>query len=220
MQCSRCLQSILAISLIFSIALFTGCAKAVDGLYPPQPDRNDTKTVYVVNNYGDHTGIVISRKEAAPYLQAFDDFKSARYLEIGWGDAAYYQAKEISFWLSMRAAFWPTDSVLHVVALENDPLVHFSESKVVALELSKAGFVRLVEFIDKSFALDENGKIIRLGSGLYGKSSFYRAEGTFYLFNNCNDWSADAVRSSGFPISTFYVLTAGNLIYQLEQAQR
>ena len=206
--------------IIFSIALFAGCAKPVHELYPPDPDETDNKTVYIINNYGDHTGIVIPRKDAEPYMHAFDDFKNARYLEIGWGDAAYYQAEEITLWLTIKAAFWPTDSVLHVVALQNDPLVHCSDSEVVALELSKKGFIRLVEFIDNSFALDENREITRLGSGLYGRSRFYRAEGTFYLFNNCNDWSADAIRSSGFPISTFYVLTGANIMYQLEQAER
>ncbi len=220
MEFNRYLQGVCTTLITFSITLFSGCAKPVHALYPPGPDQNDTKTVYVVNNYGDHTGIVIPRKDADPYMHAFNDFKSARYLEFGWGDAAYYQAKKITYWLSMRAAFWPTDSVLHVVAVENDPLVHFSDSGVVALELSKAGFIRLIEFIDNSFTLDEKGEIIKLGSGLYGKSRFYRAEGTFYLFNNCNDWSADAIRSSGYPISTFYILTAGNLMYQLEQAER
>ena len=217
MKCNRCLQSIMSSLIIFSIALLAGCAKPVDELYPPDPDGTENKTVYVVNNYGGHTGIVIPRKDAEPYMHSFDDFKNARYLEIGWGDAAYYQAKEITLWLSMRAAFWPTDSVLHVVALQNDPSVHYSESEVVVLELSKKGFIRLVEFIDNSFALDENREIIRLGSGLYGTSRFYRAEGTFYLFNNCNDWSADAIRASGFPISTFYVFKADNVMYQLRR---
>jgi uncharacterized protein (TIGR02117 family) len=203
--------------MIFSITLSTGCARPVDALYPPDPDRSDNKTVYVVNTYGWHAGIVIPKKDADPYLSAFDDFKDARYLEIGWGDAAYYQAKEITFWLTIRAAFWPTDSVLHVVALQAAPATHFSDSDVVALKLSEQGFIKLVEFIDNSFALDENREVVKLGSGLYGKSRFYRAKGTFYLFNNCNTWSADAIRASGFPISTFYVLTSDNMMYQLKQ---
>ncbi|WP_345976987.1 DUF2459 domain-containing protein [Sulfurimonas sp. HSL3-7] len=220
MESSRYLQGMLIMLVAFSTILLTGCAKTVRTLYPPNPDRNDNKTVYVVNNYGWHTGIVLSRKDAAPYLHAFDDFKSARYLEIGWGDELYYQAKKITFWMSIRAAFWPTDSVLHVVALQDEPLAHFSDSDVVALELSNRGFIRLVEFIDNSFALDEKGEIITLGSGLYGTSRFYRAEGTFHLFNNCNTWSADAIRSSGFPISTFYVFSSDNMMYQLKQGMQ
>ena len=217
MECKRYLQSILPSLSAFAIFLVLGCSKPVSGLYPPSPDQNDTKTVYVVNAYGNHSGIVIPKKDAEPYMHALDAFKSARYLEIGWGDESFYPAEKVTFWLSMKAALWPTDTVMHVVGLQKDPLVHYPSSNIVALELSKKGFIRLVEFIDNSFTLDENGEVIKLGKGLYGASWFYRAEGTFYLFNNCNDWSADAIRASGFPISTLYVLKADNIMYQLRQ---
>ncbi len=210
------LKGILASLILFSIALLAGCAKPVSALYPPDPDRTDNKTVYIVN-HGLHTGIVLSKKDAAPYMDSFDDFKSAQYLEIGWGDETYYQTEEETFWMGIRALFWPTDSVLHVAALQSNPVAYFSNSEVVQLKLSKKGFIRLVEFIDNSFALNEKRQIINLGSGLYGTSRFYRAEGTFHLFNNCNTWSAGAIRSSGFPISTFYVFTGGNVMYQLKQ---
>ena len=219
MECNRYPQSVWTSFITVFIILLAGCAKPVGALYPPDQDQNDTKTVYVVNNYGDHSGIVISRKDAEPYMHALDEFKSARYLEFGWGDASFYPAEKITFWLSMKAGLWPTDAVMHVVALQKDPLVHYSSSNIVTLELSKKGFIRLVEFIDNSFTLDENGEVIKLGKGLYGESWFYRAEGTFYLFNNCNDWSADAIRASGFPISTLYVLKADNIMYQLRQNQ-
>lgn len=192
-----------------------GCARPVAGLYPP--DLSDSKTVYVVNAYGWHTSIVVPGKEAAPYIRASDDFEGARYLEIGWGDEAYYQARKTTSGMGLKAVFWPTDSVLHVVALDRDPALYFPDADVVAIRLSERGFRKLAGFIDESFAEDEKGGVIRLGSGLYGRSRFYRAQGTFYLFNNCNRWSADAIRSSGFPISTFYVITAAHVMDQLEE---
>jgi len=219
MECNCYLQGILTSLIIFSITLLAGCAEPVSAFYPPDPDRTDNKTVYIVN-HGLHTGIVLPKKDADPYMHSFDDFKSARYLEIGWGDETYYQTREKTLWMSIRALFWPTDSVLHVAALQTDPITYFSNNEVVQLKLSKTGFISLVEFIDTSFALDEKKQIINLGSGRYGTSRFYRAEGTFHLFNNCNTWSAGAIRSSGFPISTFYVFTAGNIMYQLKQDER
>ena len=219
MEYNHYLQSILRSLIIFSIALLAGCAKPISAFYPPDPDRTDNKTVYIIN-HGLHTGIVLPKKDADPYMHSFDDFKSARYLEIGWGDETYYQTGEETLWMGIRALFWPTDSVLHVAALQTDPVAYFSNSEVVQLKLSKTGFIRLVEFIDNSFALNEERQIIKLGSGLYGTSKFYRAEGTFHLFNNCNTWSAGAIRSSGFPINTFYVFTAGNIMYWLKQDER
>ena len=213
------LQGILTSLIIFSIVLLTGCTKSISISYPPDPNQTDNKTVYIVN-HGYHTGIVLPKKEADPYMRSFDDFKNAQYLEIGWGDETYYQAEENTLWIGTRALFWPTDSVLHVAALQTDPVAYFSNSEVAQLKLSKTGFISLVEFIDNSFALNEKKQIIKIGSGLYGTSRFYRAEGKFHLFNNCNTWSAKAIRSSGFPISTFNVFTADNIMYQLKQNKR
>ena len=204
---------------ILFIVLLGGCTKPVDTLYPPDMDRTDNETIYIVN-HGLHAGIVLPRKDAAHYMDLFDDYKNARYLEIGWGDEVYYQAKEKTPFMGIRALLWPTESVLHVAAFNKDPKVYFSDSEVVELTLSKSGFIRLVKFIDDSFAPNEKGKITRLESGQYGTSSFYRAKGKFHLFKNCNIWSAEAIRSSGFPISTFCVFTGKNIMQQLKQDAR
>ncbi len=204
--------------IIFSLTLITGCTKPISEYYPPDPVRNDNKTVYIVN-HGLHTGIVLPKQDASPYMHSLNDFKSARYLEIGWGDETYYQTDPNTLWMGIRALFWPTDSVLHLAALQTDPVSYFSKYEVIQLKLSKRGFIRLVKFIHHSFALNEKRQIISLGSGLYGTSRFYRAEGKFHLFNNCNTWSARAIRSSGFPINTFYIFTADDLIYQLKLSE-
>ncbi len=213
------MQHVILTSLIIcSLTLISGCTKPVSTLYPPDPDRTDNKTIYIVN-HGLHTGIVLPKQNAAPYMHSFNDFKSARYLEIGWGDETYYQEENETLWMGIRALFWPTDTVLHVVALQTDPIAYFPNSEVVQLKLSKKGFIRLVEFIDNSFALNEKKQIIKLESGNYGTSRFYRAKGKFHLFNNCNTWSAKAIRASGFPINPYYVFTAGDLIYQLKRSE-
>ena len=202
------------LSMLF-IVFLNGCTKPADNLYPPDPNSSDNKSIYVVN-HGLHAGIILPQKDAAPYMKRFDDYKSARYLEIGWGDEIYYQAKEKTTYMTLRALFWPTDSVLHVAAFDKDPKVYFSEEEVVELELSNAGFVRLVKFIDNSFTPNEEGKTTRLKDGQYGTSGFYRAKGKFHLFNTCNTWSAETIRTSGFPINTFCTFTGGNIIEQLK----
>ena len=83
-------KNILTSLLILSITLLSGCTKSISEFYPPHPERTDNKTVYIVN-HGLHTGIALPKKDAAPYMYYFDDFISARYLEIGWGDEIYYQ---------------------------------------------------------------------------------------------------------------------------------
>ncbi len=200
--------------ITIAVVLLTGCAKPIVELYPPDDGRSDNKTIYIVN-HGWHTGIVMRKKDADPYLPELYDFAGAEYLEIGWGDAAYYQAKKTTVSLTCRAALWPTDAVVHVVALPTDPATYFPASEVQRLQLSHKGFVKMAAFMADTFMLDSAHKTIGLGRGLYGKSRFYRAEGRFHLFNNCNNWTAEAIRASGFPISIFYAFTAGNIFYQL-----
>ncbi len=119
--------------------------------------------------------------------------------------------------MGIRALFWPTDSVLHVAALQTDPIEYFNNNKVVKLKLSKTGFIKLVEYIDNSFTLNEQREVVKLGNGLYGTSRFYRAKDTFHLFNNCNTWSAKAIQSSGYPINSCCVFTSDNIMNNLKQ---
>ena len=88
MECNCYLKGILTSLIIFSITLLAGCTEPVSTLYPPDPNRTDNKTVYIVN-HGLHTGIVLPKKDADPYMHSFDNYKSARYLQIGWGDETY-----------------------------------------------------------------------------------------------------------------------------------
>jgi len=202
------------------VLVVTGCARAVSAYYPPKPGDSTNKTVYVVNSYGWHTSIVVAVQDIDPSLHLYDVAGDARYVEVGWGDETYYQATRTTSLMGMQALFWPTDSVLHVVLLDKDPAGSFPDAQIVALELSEGGFERLVEFIDNSFAVDQKGQLIRLGRGLYGDSYFYRAEGTFYFFRTCNTWTADVVRASGYPITTFSVVSADHVMKQLKEGER
>ena len=75
---------------------------------------------------------------------------------------------------------------------------------------------KLTQFINNSFVLNEKGEPIKSGKDFYGASRFYHANGTFHMFNNCNTWSAEAINSSGFPISK-YTFSAPGVLYQLKQ---
>ncbi len=78
---------------------------------------SDSVNLYIVN-HGWHAGLILPitsvQEEQLPLVS---DFPRARYLEIGWGDAAFYQAREPTLSLALRAIVKPTPSVLHVVGL-------------------------------------------------------------------------------------------------------
>lgn len=156
------------------------------------------ESIYLVS-HGWHTGLVI-RREAIPegLIPEAGDFGEIRYLEVGWGDRGYYPAGSFSAWLAVKAALWPSASVLHLVGLNQSPERAFPQSEIIALRPSEDGFERLVRYIDRSFSREAERKGIPLGPGLYGGSRFYPSRESFHLFRTCNVWTAGALREAGF----------------------
>jgi len=181
----------------------------------PVLEEKDTiadNAIYVVS-HGWHTGIVVPRDrllENIPELRT--RFNYGKYLEIGWGDKGFYQAKEITSGLTIRAIFWPTDSVVHVVSVPASPLESFPQSEVRKLCLSQNQVESLGKFISGSFQRAQSGSIVSLKNGIYGDSQFYAGKGSFYLTNTCNKWTAKGLRSAGYDISPAFKLTASSII--------
>ena len=154
--------------------------------------------------------------EVLPFLA--EDVRGGEYVEIGWGDERFYQAQTVTAGLALRAILWPTSSVLHVVAFQGPPQRYFSQSKVVELSVTQAGYRDLLAFVARSFTRTSDNALIRLGPGLYGDSWFYHAEGVFHAFNTCNTWVAEAIEKTGYPISSRTTLTAQDVLSQLRRS--
>lgn len=184
------------------------------------PVRTDAGSPLVceihVVSHGWHAGIVIRRSDipddAWPEKR---DFPNAEYLEVGWGDRDYYQARDPGLGTTLKAALWSTASVLHVVGFRGPVAGYFPHSDVVALPVTREGLARLIAFIDAAHERPDRTPLASLGSGLYGDSRYYPARGSFHLFNNCNRWTARALRAAGHDISDS--ITVGGLLAQLER---
>ena len=168
--------------------------------------------VFVVSN-GWHTGFVIS----APKIQAKipelkKRFRDTPNIEFGWGDADFYRSNEFSLAVSLSAIFWPTDSVIHSVAVPKNVESFFSDSEIQSICLSDEEFFSLILFISNSFFKDKNGNLEELQKGLYGNSQFYKANDEFHLMNTCNVWTAKGLKSAGFKVSTSNKLTASSIM--------
>jgi hypothetical protein len=103
-----------------------------------------------------------------------------------------------------------------VVGIDRDPRVAFASSELVRLELGEAGFEKLAEKLDASFARDPNGLLPEpLGPGLYGTSLFFRANGAFHLFNVCNHWIANLLDAAGVPTAPVLATLPPGLLLDL-----
>jgi len=230
----RTLLRRLALGVMIAAALLAAAVVATArfgdrSLWPPAPGVATTE-VFVVS-HGYHSGIILPRAALAEAsLQhgfAALGAVAARFagferVEIGWGDERFYRevptAQSLTAALAVRALLRPGNaSVLHVVGVASHPRAAFANSNLVRLKLAAAGFERLADKLDASFARDPNGLIPEpLGPGLYGTSLFFRANGTFHLFHVCNHWTADLIDAAGVPTAPVLATLPAGLLLDLE----
>jgi uncharacterized protein (TIGR02117 family) len=179
---------------------------------PPSVAEPVCRTVYVLRHEW-HAGVILDRRDVgAAYGLDAPDLLATAWLEFGWGDADFYQDRDAGFLLGLKAIFLPNDSVMHVHGFDGVPEQAFPKSEVLALRFASDGYARLLAFIRASFRRDAEGRVRRLGPGLYGLSYFYEGEGTYHAFRTCNTWAAEALAAGGFPIDPSGIVTVGQLM--------
>ena len=209
----------LALRLILAVALVTACAAPVARTPAPAPDEA-TADLWVID-HGWHTALVLRRADVPPgRWPALDDLPSAAFVEVAWGDREFYMARPASAWLAVKAALGSGGSVLHVAGLEAPPAVAFPASTVATLAISRAGLDALTRLVADEHQRDPEGRVIRLGPGLYGRSWFYAARGHYSLANTCNTWVARALQAGGLAVTPSSVMTAGDVMAQLAPLQK
>jgi len=203
----------LIIIIIFLFVINSACSSLPHAVKPVDSDKAKLDGDIFVVSHGWHTGIIIPSKLITKRIPGLKTrFAGAAYLEFGWGDKGFYQSKEITSGITMAAIFWPTDTVLHVVAVPEKSDKYFSNSHVEKICINESGYASLLRFIESSFFKNNSGEIVKLKKGIYGDSQFYRSVGDFYLMNTCNKWTAKALKSSGKEINPFFKLTASSIM--------
>jgi uncharacterized protein (TIGR02117 family) len=206
------LESGFRVILFVSLLAVSACSTKPHVLKQTAINVPGSNYIYVVRQ-GLHTGFVVPASTIQSQLpQLYERFADTPYLEFGWGDRGYYQAEEITSGLTVRAIFWPSESVVHAVAIPERPDIHFSDNELEVLCLDGAQYSLLIGFIEHSFFKDNDGNIIESKDGADGDSQFYQGEGHYYLMNTCNSWTARGLKSAGLNISPAFKLTAGSIM--------
>lgn len=170
------------------------------------------KTIYLVAHDW-HAGIVVKKADIPKSIwPQHRDFPNAEYLEVGWGDGDFYQARDIRAGLAVKALLLPTAAVLHVVGFSGSVTASFPHSDILEFQVSRGDFASLCRFIDQGYAKDEQDRPVVLGPGLYGDSRFYASSQNYHLFRTCNVWSASALRAAGVPVSPWFTFTVEELM--------
>lgn len=193
------------------------CQGAELAAQAPRAEGDEAHVAYVVSHEW-HAGIVLRRVDApAAQWPGRYTFPEAEFLEVGWGDSAYYQHPDPGLFTTLQAGLWPTPSVLHVVGFSQPVRQAFPNSEIVRLELPPGGLEDLLAFIEAAFVRSEDDEPVPLGPGHYGDGRFYRARARYHALYNCNTWVAHALREAGLPLAPARAVTVGRLFDQLRE---
>jgi hypothetical protein len=211
-ECSlRGLQAA-AVALPF---FFFACAIPANSRLPSHPGQ-PVRIVYVVHHGTLHTGLTLKRSDIPrARWPANRDYAGSRYIEVGWGDDDGYR-KPLTSGIAMKALIGSKRTVLLADGFSESITAKYNDPKftVLAVDLSEAGFARLCDHIQQTYALEDHGRPIRLGEG------WYRARGTYSAFNTCNTWIASGLREAGCPISPAFCSMPGQLLGRLRPFAR
>lgn len=199
-------------SLLLILFLISGCNRPMNEIYPEDLSQRNTP-VYLIR-HGWHTGIALEKFYLDGHLPDHPKMPNTKYLMFGWGDGKYYPHPNPGTGLLLRAALLPTQSVLHVVGVDMPVQRYFPSSRVVRIMIHPTGAKELAEFIGQHFETDKQGNPFFTTDGLYQTSSFFQAKPAYFFPRTSNRWVAQALRRTGYPITPFYALTAGNLMKQ------
>ena len=178
------------------------------------------RKIHIVN-LGWHAGIIVPidtvLKRNLPEASNFPDKK---YLEIGWGDKAFYQTSNPSFGVALDALLKSTSSVIHLYGFNPNIHVTFKNAEIIELHIEEYNYIKLLYFIHKSLMRNADGSARLEGPGLYGKESsfFYAANGQFHLFNTCNTWVANAIQAAGMDLDSYSIITSDSLMDAVRNA--
>ena len=197
----------IATAILVTCTILCGCSSSTERA---SSDAERSRVVYVVRR-GHHTGVAMAVADLPnrdwPVLKSFPQ---ARYLEFGWGDAAYYQAPDPSLGVTIAAVFWPTPTVMEVVPWQ--AVAETTEdSETVVLHVSDAELQAIAQSIDDSFVqpISPTGKGYRVAGG---QALFYHARGKFHTFRMCNRWTAERLQLAGCSVRPRLTMTASQAI--------
>jgi uncharacterized protein (TIGR02117 family) len=196
--------------ILFIVFLNYACSNHAAEI-PLGGEAKNVRSVFIVHDAW-HAAIVIKKADIpVAVLPELKDFPSAEYLEFSWGDRDYFPAPDAGLGLALKAAFWSSGSILHVVGFKDAVENFYPSADIIGITLSEEGFQRLIQFISDTFSRPHPPAPAEARPGLFSNGRFYAAEGKFSVFRTCNTWVAEALSAAGLPISPGYVITAGNL---------
>ena len=197
-----------ALFILLLLILLAGCSSAKT-CHETAASGEPLHSIYVIRRAW-HTGVIVPASDWPRPSFLIDDFPHADYLEFGWGDAEFYQAEEETFWLGLRAAVWPTSSVIHVIGLTGPLDEDARADDIVEVRISHAGLLEFAAGINAEFAATT--PVGRELQSTPKPNCFYSARRSFFFPRMCNWWTARRLKDAGCPIMAWSVVTSSRVL--------
>ena len=197
-------KSFLAILLILALYLITAFVLSRIPVGPEAQSSQDVE-IYILTN-GVHTDLVLPTvneyynwSELVSHLDTNLIQSEYNYLAFGWGDKGFYLNTptwaELKASTALKAMIGISGTAMHTT--------YYKRMKVSddcrKLVLSKAQYLRLIDFIKTSLMMDENGFASKIETNATkGQTdAFYEATGRYSIFNTCNSWANRGLKVAG-----------------------
>jgi len=198
-------------SLLLLLILFCGCS---EGLAPQAFLAADDASleVFIVHDSWHSAIVTRTTNLSAASLPEMRDFPRARYLEFSWGDRDYFQHPDPGPGLALKAAFWSSGSIIHVVGMQDSPATAYPhQAEIIVIALTPGAFKSLMDYVSQTFSRPGFASPAAAMPGLSTNARFYPAQGRFSILRTCNTWVAEALEAAGLPIASGWIITAGSL---------
>lgn len=194
------LLAVLSLLLAYSLLLLLGTLIPARMRFKPTEKGID---IYIHTN-GMHASFILPAKHPVfdwtqLILPELFEVKGSTdtFLEIGWGDRAIYldivEWSELTIGLGFRTLFLPTPSLMHISAYRDLPT-----SNILHTRVSDTQYLKLCEFIQQTFALDQAEQLRLIPDrGYTPNDQFYEAVGKYHAFNTCNTWANRGLKRAG-----------------------
>lgn len=193
-------------------AVLAGCSSSPDK--EKIPTENASQQIYFIYREW-HTSILLPAEAVRAHSKVMkDEAIGQQFIRVGWGDGDYFTGKSKTFGSATKALFISRYSALQVLAYEYPPFNEIPVETRVPLAITEKGLQGLIRYLDNSFVHGDKGQLIPLPAYGEGVGHFYRAEGQYGLFSNCNTWSGRALQAAGLPVRSRLQLTAQSVFEQ------
>ena len=176
------------------------------------------KTIYLIKQRW-HTAIVFRTEDISAIggsasggdtliLPEVKYFPGAELIDIGWGDEAFYQHPDFDWDLAYQALFHATPSTLRVEGIYITLQQYFDVSEIVVeLKINDEQLKILQGYISDTIWRDDHNEHKILSTQYLNRVYFFKANGSYHLFNTCNTWLARGLKQSGLEIKDDIILT-------------